>query len=72
MIEKNRYLLSYIQECLDQLNSAKYLIKIDLISEYWQVYIIEKDILKITFNTRQDKFKFIAISFNLINTSIIF
>ena len=46
--------------------------KIDLINDYWQINIIEKNRHKIAFNTKRKKYKFCVISFELINAFAIF
>ena len=46
---KNKYLLPCIDEVFDQLRGAKYFIKIDLRSEYHQVWINEVDVPKTAF-----------------------
>ena len=71
-IRKNAYPLPLIQKCIDQLNKARYLSRIDLINEYWQIRIKESDIPKTTFNTRNDKYEFLIMSFDLINASTTF
>lgn len=68
----NMYSLSRIEDCLMQFDKAKHLIILDLISEYWQVCIADKDIPKTTFNTRYGKYEFLVMSFGLINAPVIF
>ena len=69
---KNAYPLPLIQGCIDQLGKARYLSRIDLTSGYWQIRIKESDIPKIIFNTRNDKYEFLIISFDLTNASTTF
>ena len=70
--QKNEYFLPHIQKCLNRLEKVKHLTKLDLISDYWQVQVTEKDILKTAFNTRQDKFKFTVMPFDLMNAPATF
>ena len=46
--------------------------KIDLINDYWQINVIEKNRHKIAFNTKRKKYEFCIMSFELINASAIF
>ena len=46
--------------------------KIDLINEYWQINVVEKDRHKIAFNIRKGKYEFYVMFFKLINASITF
>ncbi len=69
---KNEYLLSWIQKCLDWIDKAQYLIKLNLTLSYYQVYIIKNDIKKTVFNTYYNKYKFIAMLFKLCNVLMTF
>ena len=53
---KNHYPLPRIDDFIDQLNYARYFTKLDLQSSYHQVRIVEEDIWKTTFKTRQELF----------------
>ena len=46
--------------------------KIDLINEYWQINVVEKNRHKIAFNIRKNKYEFCVMFFELINASIMF
>ena len=64
---KNAYSLQRIQECIDKLGNATRLSSLDLVSDYWQVRVANKDIQKTAFNTRYDKYEFLVMSFGLTN-----
>ena len=63
----NGYPLPKIQECLDQIGSAHFFSKIDLLSGYWQICIADGDTSKMVFNTRIGKYKFCVVPFGLTN-----
>ena len=69
---KNEYLLSRIQKIMNTINSTKYLLKIDLLFKYWQIHIKQLFMQKIVFNIQWEKFKFLIMLFELINTLTIF
>jgi hypothetical protein len=69
---KNIYPLPYIQELLDYIRKSKVLLKINLLSGYWQLYIGELSVLKTAFNTLFSKYKFLVMPFRLYNAPIIF
>ncbi len=69
---KNRHLLSLISETLDRLSRIKQFIKLDLKNVYHRFRIWCKDEWKMTFCTYYDHFKYMIMSFNLINASVIF
>ena len=56
-IKRDRYPLSCISELLNMIRCKHYLSKINLLSGYWQVLLIDKMILKMAFNMIFGKFK---------------
>ena len=72
LILKNDYLLSRIQNCLNIIETTRNFNKINLINDYWQINIFEKNRYKIAFNTRRKKYEFCFMFFNFINASITF
>jgi transposase InsO family protein len=69
---KNGYPLPRIDGLLDQIGSAKYLSKVDLLSGYWQVRVGELSVPKTAFNTIFGKFEFLAMPFGLTNAPATF
>ena len=69
---KNEYLLLRIQEMMNMIDLIKYLLKIDLLFEYWQICMRQLFMQKTVFNTQWEKFKFLNMLFELINVSTIF
>ena len=69
---KNEYSLLRIQEMMNMIDSAKYLLKIDLLFEYWQICMRQLFMQKTAFNTQWKKFEFLIMLFELINVSTIF
>ena len=72
LMMKNEYLLSRIQKMMNTINLMKYLLKINLLFKYWQIYMRQLFVQKTTFNTQWRKFKFLTMLFELINVSAIF
>ncbi len=69
---KNEYSLLWIQKCLNWIDKAQYLIKLDLTLSYYQVCVIKDDMKKTVFNTHYDKYKFTAMLFELCNALMTF
>ena len=69
---KNAYPLPRIDDLLDQLHGAKCFSKLDLKSEYWQIPIEGKDVLKTAFWTKYGHFEWKVLPFGLINAPTIF
>ncbi len=69
---KNHHSLSLISETLDRLSRIKQFTKLDLKNVYHCLRIRREDEWKTTFRTHYDHFKYMIMSFDLINASIIF
>ena len=69
---KNRYVLSRIDDLLDQLHEIKWFSKIDLTNDYWQIAIIIIDRYKIVFRIRYDHYEFNIMPFDLTNALTMF
>ncbi len=69
---KNHHSLSLISETLDRLSRIKQFIKLDLKNAYHRLRIQREDEWKTTFHIHYDHYKYMIMSFNLINTSVIF
>ena len=72
VILKNEYSLFKIQNCLNMIETTRNFNKIDLINDYWQINVIEKNRHKIAFNTKREKYRFCVMLFELINAFTIF
>jgi hypothetical protein len=72
VIIKNKYLLPRINDLFDQLHGVCVFSKIDLQSGYHQLKVQECDILKTTFGLRYGMYKFMVMSFGLINAPTYF
>ncbi len=69
---KNEYSLLWIQKCLDWIDKAQYLIKLNLTLSYYQICVIKNNTKKIVFNTHYSKYKFTAMLFKLYNVLMTF
>ncbi len=69
---KNRHSLSLISETLDRLSWVKQFTKLNLKNVYHCLRIQREDEWKTTFRTHYDHFKYMIMSFDLINASVIF
>lgn len=69
---KNKYPLSRIDDLFDQLQEGKLLSKIDLRFGYNQLRVRGDNIPKTTFQTRYGHYKFLLMSFCLINAPTTF
>ncbi len=69
---KNHHSLSLINKTLNKLNQVKQFIKLNLKNAYHHLRIQCEDEWKMMFHTHYDHFEYMIMSFNLINTSVIF
>jgi hypothetical protein len=69
---KNQYLLSRINDLVDQMKGAKVFSRIDLRSRYHQLRIKGEDILMTTFKTRFRHYEFTILPFGLTNAPGVF
>jgi Reverse transcriptase (RNA-dependent DNA polymerase) len=69
---KNVYLLFLISKMLDKLKRAKFFTKINLDRVYHQIRINSHNILKTVFNCQLGHYKFMVMTFGLINAPTTF
>jgi hypothetical protein len=64
---RNQYPIPRINDLLDKITREKYFNKIDLKSGYQQVPIEQKDVWKMTFNSKEGLFEWLVFPFVLKN-----
>ena len=69
---KNKNTIPLIVDLFDQLGRARYFTKLDLLSGYYQVRIVEGDEPKTTCVTRYDSYEFLVMPFGLTNAHATF
>ena len=72
IIVKNRYLIPWIDDLLEQLKGAKYFSNIDLTSGYHQVPIESTDVWKTAFKAKEGLFEWLVMPFGLTNAPATF
>eukprot|EP00253_Pinus_taeda_P010929 PITA_10929 len=69
---RNRYLIPWIDDLLDQLKGKKYFSKINLKPRYHQVPIEPSDVWKTSFKAKESLFKWLVMPFGLTNAPATF
>jgi len=69
---KNKYLVSRIDDLLDQLRGRGVFSKIDLRSGYHQILVKPEDVQKITFRSRYGHYEYVVIPFGVTNAPAVF
>ena len=72
MIKKDRYSLPLIYKTLQNINKAKWFIKLDIIAVFYKLRITEGDEQKTAFRTRYGLFEWLVTPFGLANALSIF